>query len=183
MRLSLFNFVGETDAFLAQTLKWGCGCDTEEGRTATPTTTHISNTSFQSSIRWLLPSMLTSVTLSPDEAAATGGGGGGGLRPDGETTKANSSGVSSGSGIDVSITFGCAAKKCETAAKRTNELNSSLHIRISRHCRCQVLTYSLKIFKAAEIQSISFGPVQKVHFGSVQCTSIDCWWWFAIQDS
>ena len=55
--------------------------------------------------------MLTSVTLSPDEAAAAGGGGGGGgLRPDGETTKANSSGVSSGSGIDVSITLGCAAK-------------------------------------------------------------------------
>ena len=156
MRLSLFNFVGETDAFLAQTLKWGCGCDTE-GRTATPTTTHISNTSFQSSIRWLLPSMLTSVTLSPDEAAAAGGGGGG-LRPDGETTKANSSGVSSGSGIDVSITFGCAAKKWNYS--ETNELNSSLHIRISRHCRCQVLTYSLKILKAAEIQSTpyTFGP-------------------------
>lgn len=47
--------------------------------------------------------MLTSVTLSPDEAA-----GGGGFLPDGETTMANSSGVSSGSGIDVSITFGCA---------------------------------------------------------------------------
>ena len=111
--------------------------------------------------------MLTSVTLSPGEAAATGGGGGGGLRPDGETTKANSSGVSSGSGIDVSITFGCAAKKCETAAKRTNELNSSLHIRISRHCRCQVLTYSLKIVKAAEIQSTpyTFCPAQKEDFG------------------
>ena len=54
--------------------------------------------------------MLTSVTLSPDEAAAAAAGGNGGFLPAGETTKANSSGVSSGSGIDVSITLGCAAK-------------------------------------------------------------------------
>ena len=53
--------------------------------------------------------MLTSVTLSPDEAAVAAAAGGSFL-PAGETTKANSSGVSSGSGIDVSITLGCAAK-------------------------------------------------------------------------
>ena len=114
--------------------------------------------------------MLTSVTLSPDEAAAAGGGGG--LLPDGETTKANSSGVSSGSGIDVSITFGCAAKKCETTSKRPNDLNSLntctyLYSHFAPLSLAQVLTYSFTIFKAAEFQSTpyTFGPAQKVHFG------------------